>query len=239
MPVTCTKSFPFQDAGAREKYTEFREGAMPDREEPRDREIDQNNRIIKVVTYMDAEMVFKMVSLSQSKIRFANGQTMDLLVNSQLEVHPRALDQMNRISEKTGKNDLKNMMELTKAYTDSTADGYQGDRQEAMKTYMKDIKNCLGDYQMITRLEIQKVKETIKSHTTDEGLRRRLAEMTPAEAYRMRTVIGDAPERTLDLANRMAAAHGNNNIDISTYTLAAWVEIAKLELADFVGFLCL
>lgn len=76
---------------------------------------------------MDAEQVFKLVSMTNTKICFANGETLDLLMNNEFEVHPRAVDQLNRTSvrrttsakgEKTEVtvNDLEEIMRVTQKY---------------------------------------------------------------------------------------------------------------------------
>lgn len=95
----------------------------------RRRRIDQNNRIIETVTVMDAEKVFKLVSLTKSQICFANGESLDLLVNNQFEVSPRVMDQMDRsavmvekVENSAGpetevfKNDLEEAMRLTQQF---------------------------------------------------------------------------------------------------------------------------
>ena len=172
---------------------------------------------------MDAEMVFKMVSITGSKIQFSNGQTIDLLMNFQLDIHPRAIEQMNRVAVGRDENDLKKVMELTRDYTASKV---------AMDIYLKDIRPLLKDYQMITRIEIMKVQENINRMTKDATLRERFTKMSPGDAYRMRTVLNGADERCLDLAYKMARVHDGNNNDVKAHTIAAWVEIVKLEIGD-------
>lgn len=169
-----------------------------------------------------------MVSITGSKIQFSNGQTIDLLMNSQLDIHPRAIEQMNRVAVGRDENDLKKVMELTRDYTASKV---------AMDIYLKNIRPLLKDYQMITRIEITKVQEDINESTGDTRLREQFAKMTPGEAYRMRTVlIGADKKRCLDLAYRMARAYAGNNSDVKAHTIADWVEIVKLEVQQAASF---
>ncbi|VDP23076.1 unnamed protein product [Heligmosomoides polygyrus] len=123
----------------------------------RRRRIDQNNRIIETVTVMDAEKVFKLVSLTKSQICFANGESLDLLVNNQFEVSPRVMDQMDRsavmvekVENSAGpetevfKNDLEEAMRLTQQF-----DANQLDRS----TYLDRIHRVLQKYKMSIRGE--------------------------------------------------------------------------------------
>lgn len=76
------------------------------------------------MTNMDAEKVFTMVSETGSRIQFANGETLDIIDNSQLEIHPQAIDQINRIPLSVSSDNVGNMTRLLKDYaTKSISEG--------------------------------------------------------------------------------------------------------------------
>lgn len=193
----------------------------------------EEKRLIKVTEYMDVEKFFAVASATESKIEFDNGETVDLLINSQLKIHPRAVDQMNRISGETGVNNLECAMKLTKKLAD-------GSIKE--KPFLKKIKRYLKEYEMITSVEVKQVNGMIKDRTQEENettreLTEQFEKITSAEAYRMRTVFHQAPEKSFELAYKMAKdfelAYKMAKDDTSIEIVAAWVEIVKRELRDF------
>lgn len=72
------------------------------------------------MTNMDAEKVFTMVSETGSRIQFANGETLDIIDNSQLEIHPQAIDQINRIPLSVSSDNVGNMTRPLKDYATKT-----------------------------------------------------------------------------------------------------------------------
>ncbi|ETN81000.1 hypothetical protein NECAME_08802 [Necator americanus] len=194
--------------------------------------IDQNNRIIQAVTYMDAEQVFRLVSITQSKICFANGETLDLLINNQIEVDPRAINQLNRESVRTTrsskgerteekKNDLEEIMKVTKEF----------DTNKISRTdYLKRINGELQKYQMIAREEIAEVRNDVMqkmSNMTDDQ-KKMFEDMSPPLAFRMRTVLKGASTGDLEAAMKIAESQ---NVAADPLSVADCVEIVKLHFA--------
>ncbi|WKY10343.1 hypothetical protein Q1695_002583 [Nippostrongylus brasiliensis] len=217
------------DEGAQKRYREFVRDEQNNR--GTNRIVDQNNRIIEAVTVMDAEQVFKLISVTQSKICFANGETIDLLINNQFEVSPRAIDQMNRFSvratnnqgvrtEQT-KNDLEEVMRITKQF-----DGNQMDRN----TYLKSINGELQKYQMITREEISVVTEELRERSANFSAETRemFQDMKPSVAFRMRTVLKGTAPGDLEAAVKIAESQNAAN---SVTSVADCVEIVKLHFS--------
>lgn len=122
-------------------------------------EIEQNDLVINVVTYMDAEKIFTAVSDTGSKIQFANGETLDLLINSTLEIHPRAI---SRLSEYSGSKDyVKNMMEITRDYAENNL---------SEEDFLQELKLRLDNYNMFTNAHITKIplrNTSIGKHAPD------------------------------------------------------------------------
>ncbi|WKY10337.1 hypothetical protein Q1695_002579 [Nippostrongylus brasiliensis] len=219
------------DEGAQKRYREF----VRDKQNNRgtNRIVDQNNRIIETVTVMDAEQVFKLISVTQSKICFANGETIDLLINNQFEVSPRAIDQMNRFSvratnnrgvrtEET-KNDLEEVMRITKQFDENQMD---------RNTYLKSINDVLQKYQMITRKEISVVTEELRERSANlsEEIQNMLRNMKPTMAFRMRTVLKGTAPGDLEAAVKIAEKIAELEIAaISATSVADCVEIVKLH----------
>ena len=166
---------------------------------------------------MDAEKIFTAVSDTGSRIQFANGETLDLLINSTLEIHPRAI---RRLSEYSGSNDyVKNMMEITRDYAENNL---------SEEDFLQELKLRLDNYNMFTNAHITKIPERSNKRTKGGPSRENLKMITSTEAYRINalrnTSIGKhAPDWCWKIAYKLAKKTGDISMkDIGLHAAVVW-----------------
>lgn len=164
-------------------------------------------------------MIFSKIHLTESKLLLIDNNTLMFFINDQLKIHASAIAQMGRNT--SDGNDFETVLRVTKAFSSGA--------WNIQESYGDKIKALLRPYRMLVQYEYEKLQKTIESWTKEENIRQHLKYITECEAYRLRTVLNGAPSRSLEIAYRMASHYG----DTSVFSLAAWIEVVKLEIGSF------
>ncbi|PAV83691.1 hypothetical protein WR25_00715 [Diploscapter pachys] len=157
------KGAAMKDEGAKEEYLKFVENAQKNL--GKNTLIEQNGRIIRAVTSMDAERVFYLVAKTESTVCFSDEEDIILHFNEKFRVHPSALEQMDKdIPIINYLVQIKNLL--------NRKDGYRFISDTEINELVKELEN-----DFFTRL-------------TDEQ-KKYFCHLNPEEAYRLRTVVED------------------------------------------------
>ncbi|PAV80655.1 hypothetical protein WR25_12764, partial [Diploscapter pachys] len=246
------KGAVIKDKGAKKEYLKFIENSKKNL--GKNTLIDQNGRIIRAVTSMDAERVFYLVSKTKSTVRFAFGlvantesvirfpgeEDIILYFNEEFRVHPSALEQMDVIPDGRKKDDLKNMLELTQKFnaevkTKENTGNYLTKKET--RDYLKKIGDLLKkeEYRFISDTEIEVfIKETLNNKLTKLADKQKsyFENLKPEVVYRLRQVVEDddrLDSKSMQVVVKLAEERGVAN---DPREIANCIEIVKIHMND-------
>ncbi|KAL6734822.1 hypothetical protein Aduo_005322 [Ancylostoma duodenale] len=191
--------------------------------------------IYQVLDHACAEHVFDLVSRTESKIRFVNGETPYLLFNNQLWIHPSAVSQLIHGSPGgTTKTDDKNECEVAKNALEvvlRTTQQYDTS-QISEKKYLVRIYDVLQKHQMIAEAEISAVQSRIMQQINLSDEQKKMFEnMRPTIAFRFRTVLMGACLGDMAAAMKIALCVGGDDMVCNPVEIAHSIEISKIHFS--------